>query len=74
MTRTIDQTVRLAAAGGGFRVDASTKTIDQVVRIAAAASGKGSQILVLNAETRTIDELVRIAAAGKGCVVFDFTL
>jgi DNA replication protein len=72
MSRTVDQLVRIAAAGGGFTLDAATKTVEQVVRIAAAASTKGAQITITNAQTKTVDHLVRIAAAGKGCVIFDF--
>ena len=34
--KTVDQLVRIAAAGGGLRLSASTKTVDQLVRIAAA--------------------------------------
>ncbi|WP_067522850.1 hypothetical protein [Endozoicomonas ascidiicola] len=73
MEKTTDQLVRIAAAGGGMRIDSNSKTTDQLVRIAAAASVKAANILIINAESKTTDQLVRIAAAGRGCVSFDFT-
>lgn len=41
MAKTIDQLVRIAAAGGGMHIDANGKTADQMVRIASAAAGNG---------------------------------
>jgi hypothetical protein len=62
--------VRIAAAGGGFRLDAKIRTIDELVQIAAAASNSGARLEFQGMQTRTTDELVRIAAAGRGAVVF----
>ena len=52
--QTVEGLVSLAAAGGGFAVDANNCLLEDLIRIAAAGSGKQAQ-------------LVRIAA-GKGCV------
>lgn len=71
MTLTIDQIVRIAAAGGGMNINAQGKTVDQVVRIAAAASSHQSKLVIRNTQAYTVDQLVRVAAAGKGCVFFD---
>lgn len=71
MSRTVDDLVRIAAAGGGMKVPSHYST-DDLVRIAATASSKGSQITIAGASERATDDLVRIAAAGKGCVVFKF--
>jgi hypothetical protein len=71
MGYTIDQIVRIAAAGGGMNIDTQGKTVDQVVRIAAAASGKQAKLVIRNTQGYTVDQLVRVAAAGKGCVFFD---
>lgn len=71
MTLTIDQIVRIAAAGGGMNIDAKGKTVEQVVNIAAAASTNQSKLVIRNSQTYTVDQLIRIAAAGKGCVFFD---
>ncbi|MDZ2401065.1 helix-turn-helix domain-containing protein, partial [Klebsiella pneumoniae] len=71
--KTVDQLVRIAAAGGGLRLSASTKTVDQLVRIAAAAGNSitpnKAKLVLFDLESKTVDELVRIAAAGKGCVL-----
>jgi ABC-type molybdate transport system substrate-binding protein len=71
MKKTTDQLVRIAAAGGGMYIDASSRTTDQLVRIASAASSTGATIHINNSSNKTTDQLVRIAAAGSGCVVFD---
>lgn len=73
MALTIDQIVRIAAAGGGMTIDTQGKTVDQVVRIAAAAAASNHQVtlVIKNTQTYTVDQLVRVAAAGKGCVFFD---
>jgi DNA replication protein len=70
-TRTIEDLVRIAAAGGGFKIDASLKSTDDLVRIAAAASTKQAKIALTGLKTRTTEDLVRIGAAGKGCVFFE---
>ncbi len=69
-TRPIGDVVRIAAAGGGFTMDAGVKQTNDLVRIAAAASSNGARIRFTGLEVRPIDELVRIAAAGGGAVEF----
>jgi hypothetical protein len=67
--KSTDDLVRIAAAGGGFTLDASLRSTNDLVRIAAAASEKGSQITFVGLKLRSTDDLVRIGAASKGCVV-----
>ncbi len=69
-TKTVDQLVRIAAAGAGFTIDAKSLNADQMVRVAAAASAKSAQISIRDAAHLTTDQAVRIAAAGNGVVVF----
>ena len=69
-TRVIDDLVRIAAAGGGFILNAGTRSTDDLVRIAAAARGKG-RIVFRGLGTRSTDDLVRISAAGGGAVSFE---
>ncbi|MDY1450753.1 hypothetical protein ACM75L_33185, partial [Pseudomonas aeruginosa] len=70
--RHTDDLVRIAAAGGGFVMDASKRHTDDLVRIAAAAAAaaKGGRVTFTGMETRHTDDLIRIAAAGRGAVVF----
>lgn len=69
--KTTDELVRIASAGGGFRLKASMKTTDELVRIASAASSKKARIVLVGLEFKTVDELVRIASAGGGGVSFE---
>ena len=71
MKLSIDQIVRIAAAGGGLTIDASDNSVDQVVRIAAAASTHQASLVIRHTQNYSVDQLVRIPAAGKGCLVFD---
>ena len=67
----ISDLVRIAAAGGGLRIDCNGKMISDLVRIAAAGSDKRSIIVLENTKHITIANKVRIAAAGQGCVFFN---
>jgi hypothetical protein len=67
----VEELVRIASAGGGFRMKASLKSIEELVRIAAAASSKGARIVFEGLELRSTEEIIRIAAAGKGCIAFE---
>jgi DNA replication protein len=69
--RTTDDLVRIAAAGGGFLLEARNRTTDDLVRIAAAASAKRSALRLRGMNARTTDDLVRIGAASGGCVMFE---
>ena len=71
MTKSTEDLIRIAAAGGGFTIDGRNFTTDNLVRIAAAASEKGSRIHIQNADTRNTEDLIRIGAAGKGFVTLD---
>lgn len=71
MEKTTNELIRIAFAGGGFTIDASTYTTNELIRIAYAASNLRSGIHILNANKKTTDELVRIAFASKGCVTFE---
>jgi DNA replication protein len=67
----VNALVRIAAAGGGFRLEASLRTTNDLVRVAAAAGNSGASIAFAGMVMRPIDDLVRIAAAGKGRVTFE---
>ena len=63
--------VMIAAAGGGFRLDARMRPADELVQIAAAASGAGARVTFAGLKLRPTPELIRIAAAGAGCVCLE---
>jgi len=69
--RSIDDLVKIAAAGGGFSLAATHKDTDDLIRIAAAGSEKGSRITFTGLTHRDINDLISISAAGQGCVVLE---
>jgi DNA replication protein len=66
-----DDLVRIAAAGGGFRLQAGARTTDDLVRIASAGSRHNARLIFVGLGARTTDDIVRISAAGKGSVFFE---
>lgn len=69
--RSTDDLIRIAAVGGGFRLDAAVRSTDDLIRIAAAARTGGARLFLSGMAVRMTDDLIRIGAAGKGCVVFE---
>lgn len=69
-SRTTDDLIRIAAAGGGFVLDAAARPTDDLIRIAAAASNNRAQIVFRGLAARPVEDLIRIGAAGKGAVQF----
>lgn len=63
--------VRIAAAGGGLRIDCSKHLASDIVRIASAASMGGGYIYLENSVRLSTIDKVRIAAASKGHVIFN---
>ena len=70
-SRSPSELIKIAAAGGGFTIDAGSVNSTHLVQIAAAASGKGSRVHLRNAGHLSTRDLVMISAAGKGAVSFD---
>ncbi len=68
--RNLEDLVRIAAAGGGFEMDATRHHTDNLVRIVAAAQQHKARIHIRNTAIVSTDNLVRIAAAGQGVVTF----
>jgi hypothetical protein len=66
----VNEIVQIAAAGGGFRMDASKKLTNDLVMITSAASRHKAHIVFTGLKMRRVDEFVQIAAAGKGSVFF----
>jgi DNA replication protein len=70
-TKTPEDLIRIAAAGGGFRFNAGLWNTDDLVRIATAAESSGALLFLSGMSIRTTGDLVRIGTAGKGNVVFE---
>ena len=67
----ISDIIRVAAAGGGLRINCQNKMVSDLVRIAAAGSDKHSFIILEHTENLMVSDRVRIAAAGNGCIFFN---
>lgn len=67
----ISDMVRIAAAGGGLRIDCRGKLVSDLVRIAAAGCGRRGRIILENTSHILVSDKIRIAAAGQGCVLFN---
>ena len=63
--------IQIAAAGGGFRLNAKTRSIADLVQIAAAAKNGGATVIFAGISARRTTDLVQIGAAGKGAVIFE---
>lgn len=70
-TKTPDDLIRIATAGGGFRLNAGLWQTNDLVRVAAAASNSGALVFLSGMSIRTTEDLVRIGSAGKGRIVFE---
>jgi len=68
---TTDELVRIAAAGGGFRLDANLRPVDDLVRIASAARAGGATVIFFGLALRHVDDLVRISSSGRGFVLLE---
>ena len=70
-SRPTEDLVRIATAGGGFKLDAASRPTDDLVAIAAAASDWGVRLVFAGMDGRSTGELIRIAEAGQGNVAFE---
>ena len=69
--RMVEDLIQIAAAGGGFRLDAGLRRTEDLVTIAAAASRSGARVTFAGLKLRPTTQLIQIAAAGKGCVFLE---
>jgi DNA replication protein len=67
----ISDLVRIAAAGGGLRINCEKHLLPEIIRIASAASSGGGFIILENTSRLLTTDMVRIAAASKGHVIFN---
>ena len=69
--RSTEDLIRIALAGGGFRLDAAQRPTEDLVKMAGAASDWGVRLVFVGMDGRSTDDLVRIADAGEGSVEFE---
>jgi hypothetical protein len=67
----VDDLIRIANAGGGFRLDATHRYPDELMQIATAANTGGATVILCGMSKHYTDDLIRIATAGKGAVIFE---
>ena len=73
MIITTDQLKRIAGAGGGLVLDATTLTFNQVKDISSAANTGKAIITVKNFSGLTAVQLNELAALAPRLISFDFT-
>lgn len=71
MLRSIEELIKIAKAGGGFRLDASHCTTEDVLKVAEVAGKHGTELRISRICGKSTDDLVKIASAGKGHVFFE---
>ncbi len=67
-----DDLIRIASAGGGLEIPASSKMTDDLIRIASAGGRSGASLRITGAGAKMTSDLIRIASAGAGRVTFAF--
>lgn len=70
-TKLTNDLIKIATAGGGFRLDAKTRLTDELVQLAAAAKNGGATVIFSGTGMFSAHDLIRIGAAGKGAVIFE---
>lgn len=70
-TKLTSDLIKIANAGGGFRLDAKTRLTDELVHIAAAAKNGGATVIFSGTGIFPTHDLIQIGAAGKGSVIFE---
>jgi hypothetical protein len=67
----VDDLIRMANAGGGFRLDATHRYPAEPMQIATAAKTGGATVIFSGMSAHYADDLIQIATAGKGSVIFE---
>ena len=67
----MDDLIRIANCGGGFRLDAKHRYPDELIQIATAAKTGGATVIFYGMSAHYTDDLIQIATAGKGSVIFE---
>jgi DNA replication protein len=65
----MDDWIRIAQAGGGFRLDATHRDPVELRQIATAAHTGGAMVVFAGIARHDTDDVMQIAMAGKGSVL-----
>lgn len=63
--------IKIAAAGGGFRLDAADRLTSDLIKIAAAAKSGGASVIFVGMSARLTSDLIKVGVAGGGVVSFE---
>ncbi|WOH55295.1 hypothetical protein [Bradyrhizobium sp. BWC-3-1] len=69
--RSVEELMRIASAGGGFRLDAHHRSTEDLMKIAYCSKASGARITFTNMAHRQTNDLIRIASSGAGNVSFE---
>jgi len=70
-THLTEDLVRIARAGGGFRLNASTRKTEDLILIAGAAKIGGCNVVMIGMNARISEDIIKIAEAGMGHISFE---
>ncbi len=70
-SKTTQELIQIASAGGGFTLAAAPRTTQELIQIASAGSRAGARLVFHGMAPRTTQELIQIGSAGKGSVSFE---
>jgi hypothetical protein len=70
-THITDDLVRIARAGGGFRLNASARKTEDLILIASAAKNGECNVVLIGMNARISEDIVKIAEAGRGHISFE---
>ena len=73
MVMTLEQLKRIAGAGGGFVIDATTLTFNQIRDLSAAAEAGKARITIKKVSGMTAGQLEELAGLAPGLLVFDLS-
>lgn len=70
-TRTTDDLIRIANAGLGFTLNATSKPMDDLIRIADAAREKGAKVTFTHLSSLSAYDIKRIKMVSEGRILVE---
>lgn len=67
----VSDLIRIAAAGGGLRLDCTKHYVSDIIKIACAASDSQAKLILENSNKLYVSDAIKIASAGHGSVIFN---